>query len=86
MAGSHEVRGSIPLCSTIYSKGSAFKRALFCVVPHSFGAILATPRCGIDDGNGANPRVMAQKVCKGSFRYRLNSVGIWNSFQSIPGL
>ena len=29
-------------------------------------------------------RVMAQKVCKGSFRYRLNSVGIWNSFQSIP--
>ena len=28
--------------------------------------------------------VMAQKVCKGSFRYRLNSVGIWNSFQSIP--
>ena len=55
MAGSHEVRGSIPLCSTIYSKGSAFKRALFCVVPHSFGAILAALRRGIDDGNGANP-------------------------------
>ena len=27
---------------------------------------------------------MVQKVCKGSFRYRMNSVGMWNSFQSIP--
>ena len=37
MAGSHEVRGSIPLCSTIYSKGSAFKRTLFYSTAIVFG-------------------------------------------------
>ena len=45
MAGSHEVRGSIPLGSTIYPKGSAFKRTLF-IPPQSFLVILATPRRG----------------------------------------
>gem|GEM_PF-3244315 len=37
MAGSHEVRGSIPLCSTIYPKGSAFKRTLFYSTAIVFG-------------------------------------------------